>query len=256
MGRKKGLGMCDILLLLLGMVGALMGCTACIAGYYRQAGPATATIGWPMRKYYVKKLTDKSMRPTLTWKTLKQDVCAKYEAAQMKYGNPAGQAIAKLMEHTIPIPLCGIKPNCREHMSERCIFYDYAVDDSLILLLVNAGSLLFLGLAGFCLMISSKPHWKMYAGVCCFLGGFTQAGATCWWAYDTNKFMKRMARQSVYPYAELVGWGFWTNLAGATNMMLGGICGFLASLGGGAKKSPDMMDPMMAGPMGGQPMMM
>jgi hypothetical protein len=255
MGKKKGLGMCDILLLILGMIGALMGCSACLLGYYRQANPK-AEVNWPLRKYYVKKLTDMSMRPTITWKVLKQDTCTKYEAAQMKYGNPQGQMLAKLMEHTLSIPLCGIKPNCREHMSERCIFYDYAVDDALVLILVDAASMCFLGLGGFCLMISNKPHWKMYAGVCVFFGGFMMFGACSWWAIDTDKYFHRMKKQSIYPYPTLSGWGFWCNIGGACNMMLGGVCGFISSMSSGKSKAPDMMDPMMAGPMGGQPMMM
>jgi len=256
MAKRKGLSICDIMLLICGTIGAILGCAAVLVMYYREAEPMAA-LNWPLRKFYIKKITDKSMRPTVTWKSLKQDTCTKYESAQMKYGNPQGQMLAKLMEHTLSLPLCGIKPNCRENMSERCIFYDYATDDAIIVLLTNASSLMFLGLAGFCLSISNKPHWKMYAGVCCFLGGILQMGGLVWWVMDTDKYMKRMITQTVYPYGELKGPGAWANAGGAVLMLLGGVCGFISGMMPTGKK-PDNdlsgMDPLMAGPFGGQPM--
>jgi len=250
--------MCDLMLLIFGTVGALLGCTAMLIGYYRQADPAV-NLNWPMRKFYIKKITDKAMKPTVTWKTLKQDTCSKYEAAQMKYGNPQGQMLAKLMEHTLALPLCGVKPGCRENMSERCIFYDYAVDDGMIVMMTNAASLMFLGLAGFCLLVSGKPSWKMYAGVMCGLGGILQIGGLTWWIMDTDKYIKRMQTQSIYPYAAAMqGWGTLANAGGGVLMVLGGVCGLLSSMmPTGSKKPADDfggMDPLMAGPFGGQPL--
>lgn len=260
MAKARGLRFCDICLLLLGAVGAVMGSTAMLFGHYREAEPESL-IGWPLRKYYIKKVTDKAMKPSITWKSLKQDTCAKYEAAQMKYGNPSGQVIAKILTETIPLPLCGVKPNCREHMSERCIYYDFAVDNGLIVMLCNAGSFLMLGLAGFCLMISNKPHWKMYAGTFCFLGGLLQVGSVGYWAYDTDKFQKRLIKQSLYPYAALNGWGTFTNVGGGALMCVAGVCGYLSSCftGGRSKAGNDAfmgVDPLMAGPFGGQPLAM
>lgn len=257
MGKQRGLKMCDLMLLILGTTGSFMGLLASLFGHYRNARQIQS-LSWPIRKYYIKKLTDKSMAPSVTWKSLKQDVCAKYEAAQMKYGNPQGMAIGKLMENTITIPMCSLKAPCRDSMAERCIFYDYAVDDSMIVLLTNAASLLFLGLAAFFLMISRKPHWKMYAGVAVFLGGFIVFAAVGYWGFDTNKYMRRIAEGSIWPYAPLNGWGFFCNMGGAFNLMMAGVCGFMSSLGGNKSSHAGDMgaDPLMAGPMGGQPLTM
>lgn len=256
MGRKKGLNMCDILMILLGFCGGIMGCVACLFGYYRWHEADTPDLQWPMRKYYIKKLTDKAMQPTVTWKTLKQDVCAKFQAAQMKFGNPVGMATAKLMERTIQIPICGIKPMCRTAMSERCIFYDYAVDDGIVVILGNIGAMLLLALSGFCLMISNKPHWKMYAGICVSLGGIGIMCTVGYWAYDTDKYLKRIGKAAVYPYPPLKGWGFFMNAGGAGLMLTAGVCGFISSLSAGKSNAGGGADPLMAGPMGGQPMCM
>jgi len=256
MGKKKGLNMCDIMMVILTFTGAIMGCIACLFGYYRWKEGYTHVLHWAQRKYYVKKVTDKAGMPTVTWKTLKMDICAKFSAAQMKFGNPAGMAVAKLMERTISMPFCGIKPHCRSNMSERCIFYDYAVDDGIIVILGNLGAMFFFGLSCFALMISNKPHWKMYAGVCAGLGGVGVIATVGYWTYDTDKYFKRLGKQSVYPYPPLKGWGFFMNMGGALLMLAGGVCGFISSLAAGGKSASGGADPLMAGPMGGQAMCM
>lgn len=255
MGKKKGLGMCDIMMLLLCLCGGLMGCIAVLFGYYRWKDSFISSLQWAQRKYYIKKLTDKAGQPTVTWKTLKQDICAKFNAAQMKFGNPVGMATAKLMERTISIPLCSIKPACRENMSERCIFYDYAVDDGIIVLLGNLGSMMMLGLCTFCLMVSNKPHWKMYAAICAALGGIGVVSTLGYWMYDTNKYFKRLQSNTIYPYPPMKGWGFYMNSGGALLQLIGSACGFISSLTGGSSAGGGA-DPLMAGPMGGQPMCM
>lgn len=249
---KKGLGSCDYLLLLLGAAGASMACSGAMFGYYRQAMPSS-NINWPLRKYYLKKLTDKAMKPTVTWKQLKQDTCAKYEAAQMKYGTPAGKAANAMMSSIIVLPICGIKGICREHMSERCIFYDYISDDGLLLTLADFGAMALIGLSAFCLMVSSKPHWKMYAGIIAFVAGLAVVGLTGYWAYETHNFQMKMKEKTVWPYAPLNGWGFYANAGGGLFCCMAGVCGFISSLASGSTDAVPEGE-LLVGPMGGQPM--
>merc|ERR1719160_2281809 len=164
-------------------------------------------------------------------------MCSKYQAAQMKYGNPTGMAAAAVMKMTINVPVCGLKPACRESMAERCIFYDYAIDDGLVVMLGNASAFMFAMLATFCLMVSTKPQWKLYAGCACWLGGFTQLGILLYWMFDTNKYLHRVMDKSIYPYAPMNGWGFYVNLFAVLLNLLGGGAGIMSSMFGGKKKA-------------------
>merc|ERR1719201_462473 len=62
----------------------------------RQA-PAIGTLYWPLRKYYLRKVSDKAMQPSVTWKYLKFEMCKRFEVAQAKYGSPTGAVIGDTM---------------------------------------------------------------------------------------------------------------------------------------------------------------
>jgi len=245
--HKKGFGTCDYMLLGLGGLGAMMACAATFGGDYLRARPC-ATINWPMRKYYVQKITDKSMIPSANWKMLKMEMCQKYDQAQQKYGNPlmtAGMGMFSAMGGMIP--KCDVKPACREHLSTRCINYGYQVLDGMILHGTQFLALCLFGCAGMCLMVSAKPAWKTNAAVCASLAFLMSSGGCAYWLVDSMMMQHEFAKDTIWPHPKPQGGGFYANSMGCVMMLIAALCGFAGAMPESKVEDDPMMDPMMGG---------
>merc|ERR1719158_2480103 len=92
---------------------------------------AMMEISWPNRWYYVLDATDMGQSRSAKYKMLKLEICQRFDMAQQTFGNPAGMLMGKFMSDgplasvTALVPTCDMKAPCREHLSTRCIWYEY-----------------------------------------------------------------------------------------------------------------------------------
>jgi len=237
----------DYMLLGFGIMGGIAAVGATFVGYYLKGAPS-GVINWPERKYYVKKVTDKSMAPSANWKMLKLEICQKYDQAQQKFGNPAMTGAMGLFSAAtggLSVPMCDVKAACREHLSNRCIGYGYQVFDGMLLHATQFVGLCCFGCAGMCLMVSSKPAWKFNAACCAALGFLIAAGGFGFWMYDTMSTMKLMSTETIWPAPKPYGSGFFANAGGVALMLLGTLAGFVGAIPESKNEEDPMMDPMM-----------
>lgn len=227
---------CDYAFMGLGIIGSFSCLFATIQGPYREAAPAIK-INWPERKYYIKVTTDKGMTPSVEWKYMKLEMCKKFEAAQLKYGNPAGNVISSVLDSTISIPMCDVKPDCRQNMADRCTQYDRMVFNGLLLqiMCLLCGALYALGVL--LMMLSSKVSAKKNAWILGVVGALFQTGAFAFWIFDSDRFVKKMQTLTYWPYPALVGWGVWTHAAGIAGIYFSVIFGLISWLFIGDGKS-------------------
>lgn len=238
----------DYLLMVGGCLGGMIALGSTFVGPYLRGAPA-GTINWPERKYYVKKVTDKSMIPSANWKMLKLEICQKYDMAQQKFGNPAAQAAMAAFGAVtggMSVPMCDVKAACREHLSNRCVEYGYMVFNGMLLHGTQFLGLCCFGCAGMCLMVSSKLAWKFNAACCGALGVFFAGGGFGFWLFDSGRMMKALSKDTVWPLPKPYGAGFGGNAFGLVLMTVGTLCGFIGAQPESKPAEDDMMgDPMM-----------
>jgi hypothetical protein len=196
-------------------------------GPYRVAAPATS-INWPERKYYIRLTSDKGMSPSVEWKYMKLEMCKKFEAAQLKYGTPTGNILSSALDSTISLPICDVKPDCRQNMADRCTQYDRMVWNGLVLLIMVllCGALYGLGLV--LMFLSGKVTAKRNAWSMGVAGAIVQTAAIAYWIFDSDRFVKQMQKLTVWPYPKLYGWGFYTHAGGLFSIYLSVVFGFIS----------------------------
>lgn len=222
-----GWNSCDYIFIVFGCLGSMMCLLATVQGPYRLAAPATA-INWPERKYYISVTTDKGMSPSVTWKYMKMEMCKKFEAAQLKYGTPTGNILSSALDATISLPICDVKPDCRQNMADRCTQYDRMVWNGLVLLIMVLLSGFLFGLALILMMLSGKVKAKKNAWTMGVMGTVVQTVALAYWIFDSDRFVKKMQALTVWPYPALNGWGVWTHFGGLTCIYCSVVMGFMS----------------------------
>jgi len=179
----------------------------------RQAN-AIGSLYWPMRKYYLKKVSDKAMQPSVTWKYLKFEMCKRFEVAQAKYGTPMGQVVGTTMTGMadlvgVGMPLCDPIAACRENIMHRCLQYDLMAYTSLAVMVMNLLGVIFWLCAFVLLMFSAKPASRFKAAFIASFGVLIFVGGLIFYEIYWNKMDKALRGGMVWPSAGLYGPGWW-----------------------------------------------
>jgi len=224
-----GWNACDYIFLGFGILGSMSCAGAALMGPYRR-GQAQMNLQWPERKYYIRLTTDKGMNPSVTWSSMKLETCKKFESAQLKYGTPTGTLISEAMQSTITLPICDVRPDCRQNMADRCTQYDRMVWNGFVLLIMCFLCLCMYGLALVLMFLSNKVKAKRNSWVMAVIGCIIQAAALAYWLYDSHQFVMRMQTLTVWPYPEMAGWGIMTHIGGLAFMIIGLVFGLVSWL--------------------------
>lgn len=257
MGKKsKGLGGADYGAMLFGILGPVTILAAALLMPLRMAKPMTE-INWPNRWYYVLDATDAGNSRGAKYKMLKLELCQRFDMAQQTFGNPAGMLLGKFMESgplksvTALVPSCDMKAACREHLSTRCIWYEYLYFDGLCFFLANGMALAQNSLVVIIILILRKKEYKWYAMMIAISAMCMSCGVLVYWIMDSHLFLKDMATQTVWPYAPFNGSGSKVVFGGIFLEFLCVVACFLSSRPDAPE--PEMMPGMMGPPMGGMP---
>jgi len=256
MGKSKNaMGMSDYVTIGFGILGCLICCGASVAAPYRKAKPI-GELDWPMERwYYIRAATDKGGAPIAQYKMLKLEICQRFDIAQMTFGNPQGRLASKMLTSGPfgaiggALPLCDIKPACREQLSIRCIWYDYLTFDSMAVMGSYAFAMMQFCLAGVIIIILRKREYRFYSMCIAAFGCWMSFSATAYWAYESNAYLVDMARETVWPYAPFNG-------SGAKICCFGLFLQFLAAVAAwNATREPSAPSGYGYGAMGGYPPM-
>jgi hypothetical protein len=219
----------------------------------RQAN-AIPSLYWPLRKYYLKKVSDKAMQPSVTWKYLKFEMCKRFEVAQAKYASPVGAVIGDTMSGMgkalgTGMPLCDPIAACRENLMHRCLQYDLMAYTSLAVMIMNlVGVILWLCGASM-LMFSCKPKVRFTCAFTCMFGSLVFFGGLIFYEIYWNKMDKALRGGMVWPSAGLYGPGWWTAaLSGLAQVAAIAIMILAAFFAKAAELVDDMMAPSAMGP--------
>jgi hypothetical protein len=257
MGKKsKGLGGSDYGAMMFGLLGPVTILGAALLMPMRMAKPMME-INWPNRWYYVLDATDMGNSRGAKYKMLKLELCQRFDMAQQTFGNPAGMLMGKFMSDgplssvTALVPTCDMKAPCREHLSTRCIWYEYLYFDGLCFFLANGMALAQNCLVVVIILILRKKEYKWYAMMIAISAMCMSCGVLTYWLMDTHLFLKDMQTQTVWPYAPFNGSGSKVVLGGIFLEFLCVVACFLSSRPDAPE--PEMMPGMMGPPMGGMP---
>lgn len=210
-------------------------------------------MAWPERYMTVMGWTNKFQMQTM-WTMQSTKICEQYKQMQMKFGNPAGQALSMvgnmaLQNVGLPgIPECGANPQCMSVVGSRCVWYRNMTYVSMGVLGGFGVAWLTVVLCMVYLMMSSSKQAKKIA-----LGGFSFAcfvNISCCATYmiATDVMLKMFGSMAYHPYLSL-SVGAFLNAAGCGIMSIGVICAVCSVM---PKKQAD--DNLMGNEYGGYPM--
>lgn len=258
MGKSKGgLKGVDYGAMCCGLLGPMIILGAATMMPLRMAKPMLE-VSWPNRWYYALDATDMSQARGAKYKMLKLELCQRFDMAQQTFGNPTGMLMSKFLsdgpfsEVTALVPLCDAKAPCREHLSTRCIWYEYMYFDGLCLLGANAMALCQMILVTIIILILRKKEYKWYAMMIALSAMCMSGASIMYWVMDSHYFLKDMATQTVWPYAPFNGSGSKVLMGGVVVEFFSVACCWLGSRP--EKEAPEQIPGMMPGmPMGGMP---